>query len=137
MTNAKPEAVPAVRAAGAAPLSHRRLWADAPLLRSGQGHAGRVMAEVWADGSCWLLTSNPSLYGPALTAMEDGPIAHNPEVELPESPSIARHEGSQFLGRLIVEFMSQREPAVATIGSDQQSIVTHARRRLRQMVAAG
>jgi hypothetical protein len=95
------------------------------------------MVEVWSDGSCWVVTPDPTLYGPALVALEDEPAIHNTESAIPSSPIMGQSAGNKFLGRVIVEFWNGSKPIVATIGSDEGPIAEYARRRLRQMVSGG
>jgi hypothetical protein len=135
MTESQPRAVRESTAAGASPASLRALWASASILHSGPGYIGRVVAEVWVDGKCWITASSPSLLGAAMTALEDRASVHNPAVAFPRILT-ARHSGSQFLGHVVIEFINRSAPMVATIGTDRQLLVEYAHRTLRQLVAA-
>jgi hypothetical protein len=112
------------------------LWANSSLLEVGQGYVGRVVAEVWLDGSCWLTATDPGLFGPALGALQGFPVVHNPELTLLGDPTTQR-PGSEFLGRVVIEFVSRQAPVVATIGQDGTLMTDHARRTLQQLAAAG
>jgi hypothetical protein len=93
------------------------------------------MIEVWSDGNCWVMASDPALYGPAFVALDDEPAIHSAESYIPSSPIMSQNAGNQFLGRVVIEFWKGINPLVATIGTDEGLIAQHARRRLRQMVS--
>jgi hypothetical protein len=91
------------RSLGTAAPEALSLWADEPLLmRRKNGYRGRVVAEVWRDGSVRVITSNGALIRQALTVLSDERVATD-SVSDPKAPITGPNGEAEFLGRVIVE----------------------------------
>lgn len=116
-----------------ATMSEQPLWANRPVLPASHGEfAGRVFAEVWADGTTRVVTTDRSLIRLAGSALQNAsPILANQAVG-PTSPVTGRHGSTDFLGRVIIEVWSGGA-AVAFMGSDEHATRQHAIKRLQEL----
>jgi hypothetical protein len=117
---------------GSAPATERALWANGPVLKSGQGNfSGRVFVEVWADGTIQVVTSDRSLITGALRALQSTVPTHGAQVSLPASPVTDRRRQG-FLGRVVIDIWSAGA-VVDSTGPDDVAAKDAAIRRLQQL----
>ena len=122
----------------ASSLSHENaaLWGAAPVLKNrASGFAGRVFVEVWASGNIQLVASNPKLLQPALVALQSSVPIHDTAMAIPKSSITGPNSGTDFLGRVIVEFWPDG-PIVAVIGSNEPVLLERASKRLTEALLA-
>lgn len=105
---------------GEAVPEHGILWADGPVLGdAGAGYGGRVIVEVWEDGRATSVTKGSALLPAALAALQTGAPRREARVALPHTPITGPHNGTSFIGRVIVEF-GPDGPVVGVFGSDSR-----------------
>src|SRR5690349_5099615 len=87
---------------GVSAPEHTILWAGAPVLRAGSraGYGGRIIAEVWEDGTVHSV-ADPAQIPSALTALSTVTPLREAPVALPATPITGPHHAT-YLGRVIV-----------------------------------
>jgi hypothetical protein len=121
----------------------RNFWGAAPLVpgnprsKGEDGtQSGHLRVEVWADGLITMVMSDPRLMGPALAALGDASFHTTTELPLPDHAVMTNRPGSEFLGRLLVDFWFGHAPLVAVVGSDTQRILSMTQKWLKGETAA-
>lgn len=113
-----------------------RLWAHAPVLqRRGSQFLGRILIEIWDDGSAGLVESGLISHQVALDALRYLTPLSEAEVKLPALPITGPPGDSHFLGRVIVESWRDR-PVVGVFGDDKAGMIEHAMKKLDATIAA-
>jgi hypothetical protein len=107
------------------------LWGNEPLLMGRkEGYRGRVLAEVWRDGSVRVITSHGALIRQALAALSDQGSGAVLMDGVAKSPITGPHDDAEFLGRVIVE-LGKDGSRIGVTGSDVALLRRQAAGQLR------